>query len=163
MKRWIVATIVTALALTLGNGSSRTRAADPEGRAALPGLEQAINEFWTRWEGAKPSEAIRRAGPTADYSRIWDELGQHSDDFQGRSGGKCLGHSEIARKSLGDNMQYVTFFALYDPTPLRVQLLFYRASNTWTIVSLRIDADPARWLEEAAQAVSPTPPQVTNP
>jgi hypothetical protein len=138
----------------------RSRAADDDQRPTPPQLQAALNEFWGRWEGVKPSEAIRRAGPTAEYPRIWDDLGLRADDFQSRSGGRCLGHSEISRKPLGENMLYLTFFALYDPTPLRVQLLMYRAKDNWTVIGLHVDGEPARWLEEAAQATMPTPPQV---
>jgi hypothetical protein len=134
----------------------RSRAAEGDPRPTPPQLEQAVSEFWGRWEGVTPSDAIRRAGPTPDYPRIWDELGQRADDFQSRSGGRCLGHSEISRKSLGDNMQY---FAFFDPTPLRVQLLMYRAKDNWTIISLHVDGEPARWLEEAGESIMPSPPQ----
>lgn len=158
MKRF--ALVLVAALLSAAVIGTRSRAADDGSpHSPLPGLDPAVNEFWGRWEGVKPSEAIRRAGPTVDYQRQWDELGQHADDFQAHSGGRCLGHSEIARKSLGDNMQYMAFYAIYDPTPLRVQLLMYRAKDTWTVLSLRVDGEPGRWLEEAAQSMMPTPPQ----
>jgi hypothetical protein len=161
MKR--IATIAMVIAMAVLLTGKRTAAVDgdgrADGRAALPGLEQAATEFWSHWEGAKPSDAIRRAAVTPDDQRLWDELGRRADDFQSRStGGRSAGHSEIIRKSMGDNMQYVVFLALYDPTPLRVHLLFYRPKDTWTIIALRIDGDPSRWLDEAAQSVSPAPP-----
>ena len=157
------AALVVAAVLTAALIGTRSRAADPEPHAALPGLDQTVAEFWGRWEGVKPSEAIRRANPNVDFQRMWDELGQHADDFQSRSGGRCLGHSELAHKSLGENMQYFAFFALYDPTPLRVQLLLYRSKDAWTVISLHIDGEPNRWLEEAQQSILPTPPQTANP
>ena len=159
VKRVAAILVVVAVAVLLtGN---RSAAVDGDGRVALPGLEQASNEFWARWEGAKPSDAIRRAAITQDDQRAWDDLGRMADDFQSRStGGRCIGHSEFARRSMGDNMQYLSFLALYEPTPLRVHLLYYRAKDTWNLIGLRIDGDPQRWLAEAAQFVSPTPPTV---
>jgi hypothetical protein len=132
--------------------------ADPDQRQFPQALEQTIGEFWNRWEGIKPSEALRRSAPTPDDQRAWEDLGRHADDYQSRTGGRCLGHSELARKSLGDNMQYIVFFALYEPTPLRVHLLLYKAKDNWTIIALKIDGEPYRWLEEAAQSQLPTPP-----
>jgi hypothetical protein len=162
MKRITTVLLVIAMAVLLTG--KRSAAVDGEGRAALPGLDQAAAEFWSHWEGAKPSDAIRRAAVTPDDQRLWDDLGRRADDFQSRStGGRANGHSEIVRKSMGENMQYIVFLALYDPTPLRVHLLFYRAKDTWTVIALRIDGDPSRWLDEAAQSVSPAPPaQVPN-
>ncbi|HSU68185.1 MAG TPA: hypothetical protein VLJ39_15005 [Tepidisphaeraceae bacterium] len=156
MNRYAVVVVAALFAgLLIGD---RSRAADPDGRPSLPGLDQTVAEFWGRWEGVKPSEAIRRANPNADFQRTFDDLGARADDFQVRSGGRCLGHSEYAHKSLGESMQYFAFFALYDPTPVRVQLLLYRAKDTWTIISIRMDAEPSRWLDEAGESVMPTPP-----
>lgn len=163
IKRVAAVLVVVAVAVLLtGN---RSAAVDNEGRASLPGLDQAAGEFWGRWEGSKPSDAIRRAAITQDDQRAWEDLGRSADDFQGRSAaGRCLGHSEFARRSMGDNLQYLSYLALYEPTPLRVHLLYYRAKDTWNLIGLRIDAEPQRWLAEAAQSVSPTPPaQATTP
>ncbi|HEY2589111.1 MAG TPA: hypothetical protein VGI81_25435 [Tepidisphaeraceae bacterium] len=160
MKRVAAVLLVVAVAVLLtGRRSAAVDGDGRDGRIALPGLDQAAGEFWGRWEGSKPSDAIRRAAITQDDQRSWEDLGRLADDFQSRSGGgRCLGHSEIARKSMGDNLQYLSFLALYDPTPLRIHLLYYRSKDTWNLIGLRIDGDPQRWLAEAAQAVSPTPP-----
>jgi len=157
MKRLAVVLLVVAMAVLLTG--RRSAAVDGDGRTALPGLEQAAGEFWGRWEGSKPSDAIRRAAITQDDQRSWEDLGRLADDFQGRSvGGRCVGHSEIAHRAMGDNLQYLSFLALSEPTPLRVHLLYYRSKDTWNLIGLRIDGDPQRWLAEAAQFVSPAPP-----
>ena len=159
MKRFVPVLLVTLMAVLLTDRQSA--AVDGDARA-LPGLQQTIDQFWANWEGGKPSDALRRAPVMQDDQRMWDELGRRADDFQSRSnGGRPNGHSEVARKSLGDNMQYVVYLSLYDPTPLRVHLLLYRAKDTWSIIALRIDGDPSRWLDEAAQSVSPEPPNAT--
>jgi len=157
------AAIVVALIVALVAANHLSRAADPDAKPIPPALDQAAGEFWSRWEGVKPSDAIRRAAPTPDDERAWEEIGQRADDFQAHSGGRCLGHGELARKSLGDNMEYVSYFALYDPTPMRVHLLFYRAKDVWRVISIHVDFEPIRWLEEAAESQLPTPPQTGNP
>lgn len=162
IKRFAPVLLVIVMAVLLVG--RRSEAVDGDGRAALPGLEQAATEFWSHWEGGKPSDALRRSPVMQDDQRMWDELGRRADDFQSHStGGRPAGHSLITQRSLGDNLQYVVYLALYDPTPLRVHLLLYRARDTWTIIALRIDGDPSRWLDEAAQAVSPAPPTPTGP
>lgn len=154
MKRYgLIVIALLAGAFFVGDHS---KAADGERQAQ--GAEQAVNDFWGRWENAKPSEAIRRSGPTADYPRIWDELAEKSDDFQNRAGGRCLGHSEIVHKQMGENVAYFAFYALYEPTPLRVQMLLYRAKENWSVIDLKIDSEPMRWLDEMEQSVMPTPP-----
>ena len=114
---------------------------------AAAGADSAIEDFWKRWEGGSPSIAIRNAWPA---QRQWDAVGREADEFQNRTGGKCLGHSPVARRSLGPNVEFACFFALYDPTPMRVEMLYYRATDKWNLISLRIDGNPARWLREAS-------------
>lgn len=157
------AAMVVALICGLAASTRQSLGADSDAKPFPPGIEQAAGEFWSRWEGVKPSDAIRRAATTPDDERSWEEIGQRSDDFQARCGGRCLGHVELSHKSLGDNMEYVSYFALYDPTPMRVHLLFYRARDVWRVISIRVDSEPSRWLEEAAESQFPTPPQVGNP
>jgi hypothetical protein len=161
IKRFAPVVLVTVMAMFLT--VRKSAAVDGDGRAALPGLQQTIDQFWANWEGGKPSDALKRAPVMQDDQRMWDELGRRADDFQSHSnGGRPSGHSEVVRKSLGDNMQYVVYPSLYDPTPLRVHLLLYRAKDTWSIIALRIDGDPSRWLDEAAQSVSPEPPSAAQ-
>lgn len=138
--------VLAGIAVLIITRSANVRAARA---VASVGYEPAADEFWKRWETSRPSDAIRQAAPTADYQRAWDRMAQAADDFQSRTGGKCLGHAEIVRRPLGERMAYVSFLALYDPVPLRVQMLYYRAQDKWAPISLRIDAAPSRWLQEA--------------
>ena len=146
----LLAAVVIGTALTAKK--PRAVAASPQPPA---GYDADVEEFWRRWEGDKPSEAVRHAAATPDVQRIWESIGHVADEFQNRAGGKCLGHSEIARRALGDRMEYIAFYALYDPTPIRVQMLYYCPKDRWEAVSLRVDSVPARWLEEASQAQIP--------
>ena len=159
MLRLCVA-VAIACVVVVGVMGDRSRAAGSH----TPGpYEPLVDEFWGRWEGVKPSEAIIRAAPTAELQRAWDDVARRADDFQSRAGGRCLGHSEIVQKSLGDNMQYMAFFAHYDPTPLRVQMLCYRSKDTWRLIHLRIDDEPGRWMEEAAGQIETAPTTITLP
>jgi hypothetical protein len=138
---------IVAVALAL-KWSAAVHAA-PAGRS---GYDSELEDFWRLWESDRPSAAIRHAATTPEFQAAWQNLGQGADTFQDHAGGRSLGHSEIHRRAIGDNMAYVSFLALYDPTPLRVQMLYYRAKDKWTAISLRIDSNPARWLAEAAPA-----------
>jgi hypothetical protein len=149
MKKWYAAIlavlIVSAVVLT------RTHHARAEAALPPPGYAAELEEFWRRWETQKPSDAVRHAAPTADIQRLWESLGHAADDFQDRSSGRCLGHSPIMRKPLGDHMEYVSFYALYDPLPIRVQMLFYHGKDKWSAISLHMDGNPIRWLSEVSQ------------
>ena len=148
MKRCVMFLAVAAIGLSLAGRPSRAQQ-----HRGGSGFEAPILEFWKQWEGGRPSVAVRNAWPE---QREWDAIGRNADDFQNRSGGKCLGHAEIIRKPLSENMEFVAYLALYEPTPLRVQMLYYRSTGTWRLIGLQVDANPARWLAEAAQ------PEVTD-
>src|SRR5579864_291238 len=138
MKRHAVLIGTGLLAVVFSvTGSRAVQNSRQEAKAA----DQAIEDFWKRWEGGSPSTAIRNAWPA---QREWDAVGRDADEFQNRSGGKCLGHSPVIRRSLGANVEFACFYALYDPTPMRVQMLYYRSSDKWNLIGLRIDTNPAR-------------------
>jgi hypothetical protein len=151
----LVAAGLIALVVVNGRAPAQTRA----GGALPQGLDAEINDFWQKWEGDKPSEAIRRAAPNADGQQAWAPIGQAADEFQFRAGGRCLGHSEVTRKAMSDRMEYVSYLALYEPSPMRVQLLYYKAKDKWSAVGLHIDSNTTRWMEEvnAIQVVPETP------
>lgn len=152
MNRTLAASLAVLIALFLV--ADHTRGQSP--RHGDPAASAEISQFWDRWESQRPSEAIRLATTNTDLQRAWEQIGRTADEYQARTGGKCLGHSQITRKPLGDRMQYISFFALYDPSPMRVQMLYYRPRDAWTLLSIRVDFNPARWLEEQNQ------PQVTE-
>src|SRR5205807_3477199 len=87
---------------------------------------------------------------TPERRKEWEPIGRAADDFQVRSGGKCIGHSLIAHKALGDRVEFVSYYAIYERSPMRVRLLFYKYQDKWTPIGLRIDSTPGRWLEEAS-------------
>jgi hypothetical protein len=111
------------------------------------GYQALADRFWTQWEGARPSEAVHALSPDL---AAWDNLGHAADDFQASTGGKCLGHSEVARKSMGSNMEYICFLAHYKPAPLRIEMLCYKADDIWTVIAFKIDNSPQRWMTEAS-------------
>ena len=148
MKKICIA-IAMVLVVCLGLTIRSTRATQdaPKG----PGSPQALaDQFWTHWEGSRPSEAIHALSPDKGF---WDQAGRDADDFQTNSGGKCLGHSEIAHKSMGPNLEYVCFLAHYNPLPIRVEMLLYRSNGPWTAIGFRIDANPSRWMNEASSTL----------
>ena len=159
MIKFFVA-IGVALVSVLAVMGDKSRAA---GNRTAGGFDPMLDEFWGRWEGVKPSEAIIRAAPTPELQRAWDDIARRADDYQSRAGGRCLGHSEITQKSLGENVEYVSYFAHYDPTPLRVQILCYRSKDTWRLINLRIDDEPSRWMEEVSGQVEVAPTTITVP
>jgi hypothetical protein len=148
MKK-IYAAIAVVLVVSLGLTIRWTRATQdaPKG----PSSPQALtDQFWTHWEGARPSEAVHALAPDTG---AWDQVGRAADDFQTNSGGKCLGHSEIAHKSMGPNLEYICFLAHYNPLPVRVEMLLYRSNGPWTTIGFRIDNNTTRWMNEASSTL----------
>ncbi len=47
-------------------------------------------------------------------------------------------------------MEYVSLLAHYDPTPLRVQMLYYKGKDKWALIGIRVDSSTQRWINEAA-------------
>jgi hypothetical protein len=134
--------VVAAVGLT-----ARWGRAVQEGPKA-EGYQGVADHFWAQWEGTRPSEAVHGLSPDLG---TWDQIGRTADDFQAQFGGKCLGHTEIAQKSLGPSLHYICYLAHYNPSPLRVEMLCYRATDTWTVIGFRVDANPARWLAQASE------------
>ena len=141
--------IALVLVVTMGLTVKWTRAVQDAPKGA--NSPQALTDrFWTQWEGARPSEAVHALAPDTG---AWDQVGRAADDFQTNSGGKCLGHSEIAHKSMGPNLQYVCFLAHYNPLPVRVELLLYRSTGPWTVIGFRMDGNTTRWMNEASSTL----------
>jgi hypothetical protein len=138
----IVVVAVVAVAMT----AKWSRALQDAPKA--DGYQPVVDHFWAQWEGTRPSEAVHTLSPDQG---VWDQIGRAADDFQTNAGGKCLGHSEISQRSLGPNLHYLCYLAHYQPSPLRIEILCYKATDTWTVVGFRVDATPARWLAEASE------------
>jgi len=139
----VVMGLVVCVAITV---TARRSSAIPQAAQPAPAAYQALaDRFWTQWEGARPSEAVHALSPDQG---AWDSLGHAADDFQATTGGKCLGHSEVSRKSMGSNMEYICYLAHYKPTPLRVEMLCYKADDIWTVIAFKIDNSPQRWMNE---------------
>lgn len=147
MKPHILVALVGLSGILVAGNLARSAGADR--RDDLPYASE-LDAFWQTWEAGRPSEAIRRAAPSAEMQSAWSQIGRAADDFHERSGSKCLGHSQLERKRLGDAMEYVSLLAHYDPTPLRVQMLFYKARDKWSLIGIRVDSSTQRWINEAA-------------
>ena len=149
------------LVVLVGSGLTvRWSRAVQESPRESPSLQGAIDRFWTQWEGSRPSEAVHALSPDQG---TWDQAGRGADDFQANAGGKCLGHSEIARKSMGTNMEYVCFLAHYNPLPVRVEMLYYHATGPWTVIGFRVDGNTTRWMNEASSTQLGNPLEAANP
>jgi len=132
--------------------------------AAPSGFEPELDRFWKLWETEQPSEALRRFAPNVPGD--WERVYRAADDMHSRLGGRCLGHSEIERKALGDRLVYLSFFAVYRLKPVRVELLYYKPHDKWTGIACHVDDNPNMWLQEVAQNGEPGtsgPQQLTVP
>ena len=154
MRRSIlIIAVVAATFLIMGRRPSAAIETDQHPGATCA---TAAAAFWQAWESSRPSEAIRRAAPSAELQAAWSGVGRAADEFHDRAGAQCLGHARIESKSLGDSMTYVSFLALYEPKPLRVQMLYYKAKDKWALIAIRVNSSPQRWLIEASGVADAT-------
>ncbi|HXE55958.1 MAG TPA: hypothetical protein VN541_23230 [Tepidisphaeraceae bacterium] len=145
MLKLCLGIVAGLVVIVLGFTASRSMALQDNPQPS--NYQDVVDNFWKTWENSRPSEAIQRAWPD---QRDWDAIGRAADEFQSNATGqKCLGHAEITHKALSPTMQYLCFYAQYAPTPLRVEMLCYKATDQWQIIALHVDAAPARWLAEA--------------
>jgi hypothetical protein len=147
MKRHFLIAVIGLSGILVAGKWARSVSADRAGD--LPYAAE-LDAFWQTWEAGRPSEAIRRAAPSAELQNAWSQIGRAADEFHDRSGAKCLGHSQLERKKLGDAMEYISILAHYDPTPLRVQMLYYKGKDKWSLIGIRVDSSTQRWINEAA-------------
>ncbi|HXE52896.1 MAG TPA: hypothetical protein VN541_07780 [Tepidisphaeraceae bacterium] len=146
MKRCAMFFVVVAVAILVARIPSARAVEDAPQQSAL---DEAVNQFWDMWENRQPSDALRRFSSNAGGA--WDEIYRTADEYHSRLGGKCIGHSEIEHKSLGERVEYRAYFALYDGQPVRVDMMWYKAREKWYGIACRVDANAMTWLREAAR------------
>lgn len=146
MKKLFAGVVVLVMLLVVGLTTRWSRALQDAPKPPT-NLQTLTERFWTQWQTSRPSEAVHMLSPDQG---TWDQAGRAADDFQANAGGKCLGHSEITRRAMGPNLEYVCYLAHYNPLPVRVEMLCYKASDTWTVIGFRVDGNTTRWMNEAA-------------
>ena len=136
--------------IPMAHGQAQAAAGQPAAAPnSPPGLDAEIDRFWKTWEAGQPSDAIRRFAPNAGAA--WDRVYRAADEYHSRLGSRCLGHTEIERRPMGDRVMYMTFFANYRTQPIRVELMYYRARERWHGIACHVDENPSVWLQEMAQ------------
>jgi hypothetical protein len=106
--------------------------------------KQEIDKFFTLFEANKKTEAVDSVYSTNPWmTSASDAIQQIKTQFQdiekivGNFNGKTL----IDETNVKDRFVHVTYIALFDRQPVRMEFQFYRPANDWIIYSFSFDID----------------------
>lgn len=106
--------------------------------------QDEINSFFTLYEAGKKSEAVDRlyrtnpwaAQATDSIIQIKAQLGSVEKVV-----GKYLGKEMTGENNIKDRFVQVTYVALYERQPVRMEFQLYRPKDEWIIYSFSFDTD----------------------
>jgi hypothetical protein len=55
--------------------------------------------------------------------------------------GELRGHDVVLKKTLADRYTYLLVFAAYDKQPLKIEFVFYKASDKWVVQNFAFNTD----------------------
>lgn len=106
--------------------------------------QDEINAFFSLYESGKKSEAVDRLYSTNPWtSQANDSIVQIKTQFGSveKVVGRYLGKEMIGEQNIKDRFIQVTYLALYERQPVRMEFQFYRPKNDWIIYSFSFDTD----------------------
>ena len=109
---------------------------------AASGYQGEINKFFKLFEAGKKSEAVNsiyRTNPWMDSAQdaiinIKNQL-QSLDKLVGNYNGK----EKVGELDVRGRFVHITYLALYDRQPVRMEFQFYRPKDEWIIYSFSFD------------------------
>lgn len=109
-----------------------------------------IDKFFTLYESGKSIEAVDSIYSTNKWIR------QKSDDIHNVKTqlqnlqslvGKYQGKVMLGAEDIEDRLTHVTYLALFERQPVRLEFVFYRPQDDWIIYSFSFDDDIDEELE----------------
>lgn len=113
-----------------------------------------IDKFFTLYEKGNRVEAVDSIYATNPWmSTATDSIQQIKTQFQGieKLVGNYNGREFIGETNIKDRFVHVTYLALYDRQPVRMEFQFYRPKNDWIIYSFSFDIDFDDEIEAGAR------------
>ena len=106
--------------------------------------QDEINEFFSLYEAGKMSESVDWIYSTNPWaSQATDSIVQIKSQFGSleKVVGRYFGKELIGENNIKDRFVQVTYIALYERQPVRMEFQFYRPKNDWIIYSFSFDTD----------------------
>ena len=115
-----------------------------------------IAAFFDLFEAGKVVEAVDRVYSTNPWiSGTSDSVKKVKNQLAGlgKLVGNYVGKERIGEQNVRDRLVHVTYLALYERQPVRMEFQFYRPKNDWIIYGYSFDDKIDDELEEAARRV----------
>lgn len=110
--------------------------------ALAGGYQAEIDKFFALYEKGKPVEALDTLYATNPWmSSATDAIQNVKNQLQGitKLVGNYNGKVLIDEANIKDRFAHVTYLALYDRQPVRMEFQFYRPKGSWIIYSYAFD------------------------
>jgi len=104
--------------------------------------KSAIDKFFALYESGKPVEAIDTLYGTNPWmSSASDAIQNIKNQLQGigKLVGSYNGKVLIDETNIKERFAHITYLALYDRQPVRMEFQFYKPKNKWIIYSYSFD------------------------
>jgi len=119
------------------------------------GYEPLIQKFFKKFEAGKINEAIDELYSTNKWVDQQRDMVQNvKTQFAGVGPlvGQYRGRELVGTTTIGGRVVHVTYLALYDRQPVRLEFQFYKPQDAWIIYSFSFDTKLSDELEAAARA-----------
>jgi hypothetical protein len=119
------------------------------------GYEPLIQKFFKKFEAGKINEAIDELYSTNKWVDQQRDMVQNvKTQFAGVGAlvGQYRGRELVGTTIIGGRVVHVTYLALYDRQPVRLEFQFYKPQDAWIIYSFSFDTKLSDELEAAARA-----------
>ena len=117
--------------------------------------ETEIETFFSLYEKGQKVEAVDRLYSTNKWmASAADAIHNIKTQLQGieQVVGSYNGRVQVGEMNVKDRFVHVTWLALYDRQPVRMEFQFYRPKDQWIIYSYAFDIEFDNELELAARA-----------
>ena len=106
--------------------------------------QKELDAFFALFESGKKSESVDRLYKTNPWvNQAADEVINLKTQLSSLDAivGKYIGKEQISTNNVKDRFVQVTYLALYERQPVRLEFQFYKPKNDWIIYSFSFDTD----------------------
>jgi len=115
-----------------------------------------ISKFFTLFESGKKTEAVDSLYSTNPWmTSASDAIQNIKTQFEGieKLVGNYNGKELIDEHNIKNRFVHITYLALYDRQPVRMEFQFYRPKNDWIIYSFSFDIEFDNEVEKGARDI----------
>jgi hypothetical protein len=117
--------------------------------------QEELNAFFSLFESGKRAESVDRLYKTNQWvNQASDEVINLKSQLSSIDSmvGKYVGKELILTNNINDRFVHITYLALYERQPVRLEFQFYKPKNDWIIYSFSFDTDFDSDVKTASRA-----------